>query len=88
MSEKKIEYILSTEETIAQNTLTGIISRALFMLDAQTVGDEGTNYKPLYYGLFNGITSIVRNTTTYGDTIAALNQLQSMAENAYIEQGD
>ena len=68
------------------NIVMGNISRTLFELDAQTASDEGINYKPLYYGMFNGITDIVRNTTTYEQTIAALNHLQGMAEEAYIAQ--
>lgn len=82
------EYVLPTEEAIAQNIITGLVSRALFALDQQTQSDEGTDYKPLYYGLFNGITSIVRNADTYEQTIAALKHLQCFAEDAYIEQAD
>jgi hypothetical protein len=77
---------MTTEEANVHNSLTGIISGALFALDKQTPNDEGTNYKPLYYGLFNGITDIVRNAATYEQTIAALKQLQCMAEEAYIGQ--
>ena len=80
------EYILPTEETITKNILSLIISQALFMLDKNTPSDKGTNYKPLYYGLFNGITAILEHAATYEQTVAALKQLQCEAENAYIEQ--
>lgn len=81
------EYIIPSEETITQNIENFLISHAIFELDKQTPSDEGTNYKPLYYGIFNGVTSIIENAATYQQAIAALKQLQSMAENAYIEQG-
>jgi hypothetical protein len=81
------EYTLPTEEAIANNIATGLISGALFMLDKQTPSDEETDYKPLYYGMFNGVTTILRTATTYEQTIAALKQLQCEAENCYIEMG-
>jgi hypothetical protein len=38
-----------TEETMAaHNMIVGKISRTLFDLDAQTAGDEGTNYGSVY----------------------------------------
>lgn len=81
------EYTLPTEEAVAQNIMTGAISRALFALDKQTPYDGGIDYKSLYHILFNGITNIMRNTTTYEQAITALKQLQCEAEDAYIEQG-
>ena len=87
MDEQKIDFILPLEETIIQSIVAGIVSQSLFAIEQQTPSDEGIDYKTLYYGLFRGITSIARNTTTYEQTIAALNQLQSVAEDAYIEQG-
>jgi hypothetical protein len=82
------EYTLSSEEAIAQNTLTGIITDAFLALDKGTPNDEGTNYKSLYYGLFNGITAIIGHTATFEQATDALRQLQRMAEDAYIRQGD
>lgn len=48
---------------------------------------EDADYKPLYYGLFNGITTVIKTADNYEQAIAALKQLQSDAEDAYIEQG-
>ena len=78
------EYTMPTEEAIANNAATGLISGALFLLDKQTPRDEGIDYKTLYYGMFNGVTSILRNAVTYEQTIAALKQLQCEAEDFYI----
>ena len=80
------EYTLPTEEAIAHNILNGLVSRSLFMLDMKTESDTNTNYKPLYYGLFNCVTTILRNATTYEQTVAALKLLQCEAEDAFIEQ--
>jgi hypothetical protein len=82
------EYILPTEDAVAQNIVTSLVSRALFVLDKQTPGDEDTDYKPLYYGLFNGITTILENAQTYEQAVAALKQLQCEAEDAYIGESD
>ena len=71
-------------EIVRNFLLNGLVSNALFALDAQTPGDRGTDYKPLYYGLFNGISLIMENTHTYEDTIEALKQLQCKAEDYYI----
>jgi len=84
--------MLPTEEEIKEDVITnaivGLISQALFTLDRETAGDEGTDYKPLYYGLFNGISLILENTATYEQTVTALKYLQCKAEDAYIEQGN
>lgn len=80
------EYVTPSEEAIALNSMTEQISRALFVLDLTAQSDEGTNYKPLYYGMFNGVTSILRNAKTYEETMGALKQLQCLAEDFYIEQ--
>ena len=82
------EYVLPTEEAVAHNIMTGIISNALFVLDKKTSSDEGIDYKPLYYGVFNGITDIIRGAATYEQAIVALKQLQIAAEDAYINQGE
>ena len=88
MDSPKIDYIFPSEETIKQNIMDTFINRTFFALDSQTSSDEETDYKPLYYGLFNGITSIVKNAATYDEAIAALKQLQSMAEDNFVEQGE
>ena len=74
------------EDAIRQNILTGLITGALFAIDRETPSDANTNYKPLYYGLFNGISLIIENTDSQEQTIAALKQLQCQAEDAYIGQ--
>ena len=51
-------------------------------------GDTEIDYTSLYHGLFNGISLILDNTTTYEQTTAALKQLLLMAEEAYLRQGD
>ena len=81
-------YAFPKEEAVAHNVLTGIISHTLFVLDKQTPDDKATNYKPLYYGLFNGITTIIRDATTYEQAMDALKQLQCEAEDAYIGHAD
>ena len=58
------EDTLPIEEAVANNMATGLISGELFLLDKNTPSDDGVDYKPLYYGLFNGITTILRNATT------------------------
>ena len=73
---------------VSNNVLTGRIARTLFALDHATPSDEGADYKPLYYGLFNGISLILENTNTYDQTVAALKQLQCEAEDAYIDQSE
>jgi hypothetical protein len=82
------EYVLPTEDAIAHNIMTGIISSALFVLDKKTPSDVGVDYKHLYYGIFNGLTTILRNATTYEQAMDAIKQLQCEAEDAYIEQGE
>jgi hypothetical protein len=79
---------ITNEGAAEYNALTALISEALFMLDKETPGDSGVNYKPLYLGIFNGISLILENTATYEQTIAALKHLQCKAENAFIEQGE
>ena len=68
------------EETI----LDRLISRAFSALGEGALSDDNTNYKPLYYGLLNGINYIIENDDTWDQTIAALKYLQQKAENAYI----
>ena len=68
------------------NEIARLVTQALFVMDAQTSGDKNTNYKPLYFGLFNGITSVIQETNTYGQAISALKQLQCAAEDACIRQ--
>jgi hypothetical protein len=62
-----------------------LVSQVLFILDKETPGDDDTDYKPLYYGLFNGISLILENTDSYDQTVAALKHLQWRAEDAYIK---
>jgi hypothetical protein len=77
---------ISNEEAFIQNALTGLISQALFTIDRETPSDADTNYKTLYYGLFNGISLIIENANSQEQTIAALKHLQCKAEDAYIGQ--
>ena len=69
-----------------RTALRELISQALSTLAQETQSDDDTNYKPLYYGLFNGISLIIENVETLDQTIASLKYLQQMAENAYIIQ--
>ena len=80
-----IEHITINEEAI-RNIQNFKMSKILSALDQNTPSDDSINYKPLYYGMFQGITAIIKNTRTYEETIDALKQLQNEAENAYIEQ--
>lgn len=75
-------------EASAHNLLNGSVLEALFRLDQNTPRDERINFKPLYFGLFNGITQIIDNVTTIDQAIAALKYLQCAAEDAYINQGE
>jgi len=43
------------------------------------------DFKALYFGLFNGISLIIENTSTYEQAIEALKHLQNKAEDYYIE---
>jgi len=47
--------------------------------------NEDADFKVLYFGLFNGISLIIENTSTYEQSIEALKQLQRKAEDYYIE---
>ena len=51
------------------------------MIDKNAEAD----FRALYFGLFNGISLIIENTSTYEESIEALKQLQSKAEDYYIE---
>ena len=74
------------DEDVLNGVIPRLISEAIFTLDRETPSDEGTNYKPLYYGLFNGISLILENTGTYDQIVGALKYLQCKAEDAYINQ--
>jgi len=76
----------SIEEVILSNNMTEAILRAFLTIDFETASDYGANYKPLYYGIFNGISQILENVSTYGEIVAALKHLQCIAEDAYINQ--
>jgi hypothetical protein len=77
---------IETTSPIDSANLNDSIFKTLFILNNATASDAGINYNPLYYGLFNGISLTIENTHTYEQTIAALKQLQCMAEDAYINQ--
>jgi len=86
MIEKDYEKIpLEDEDT--ENDPINPIFQALLALDKATPSDEGTDYKPLYYDLYRGITLIIEHTDTYEQTIEALKVLQCKAEDFYISQG-
>jgi len=74
-------------EDAADNALTERISQALFAIDRETPSDDEADYKPLYYGIFNGISLVIENTHTYEQTIEALKELQRKAEDYYLSQG-
>jgi len=80
------ENTVFIEENVSDNALNELISRAFNTLDRETPSDEGADYKPFYYGFFNGISLIIENTTTYEQTIEALKHLQCKAEDYFIEQ--
>jgi hypothetical protein len=88
MSEHTEDNDISIGEAILSNAITEVILKAFNALDKETPSDTEIDYKPLYYGLFNGISAILENTTTYEQTVAALKYLQCKAEEAYIEQGE
>jgi hypothetical protein len=83
MKEKKNEIVITAEnEKVA---LTGHILQALFRLDGETQSDDGMNYKPLYFGLYNGISEIINNAFSYEQVIESLKHLQCKAEDFYIQ---
>ena len=51
----------------------------------ENVPNNEADFKTLYFGLFNGISLIIENTFTYEQSIEALKQLQSKAEDYYVE---
>ncbi len=73
------------DEAVLSNSITALIVQTLSAIDQGTVSDDETNYKPLYYGLFNGISLILENVHTYIEVVTALKFLQCKAENLYIE---
>lgn len=79
---------VTIKEAMAVNLQTYRITKALFMLKENTPADDDINYKSLYYGMFNGITTILEDTHTYEEAITALKQLQAKAEDAYVKQID
>lgn len=89
--ENYICYTFLLTNTInANNTLIEAISKAILSIDFETPSDEGENYKPLYYGIYNGISLILEHKKiyTYDQVIAALKHLQCLAEDAYIDMLD
>ena len=85
MIDKNDEKIPLENEDI-DSALNDPIFQALLALDKAALGDEGADYKTLYYGLFRGISLIIENTATYEQTIDALKVLQCKAEDFYISQ--
>jgi hypothetical protein len=85
---KMAEYTTPTERDIEKGIKDSLALQALLALDKQTQNDEGIDYKPLYRGMYKGVTGIIQNTNTYEQTIAALKILQCLAEDAYINQGE
>ena len=55
-------------------------------IDSLKEPDDGIDYKPLYYNLFNGITTVIETSCTYDEIIATLKQLQIEAEDTFIVQ--
>ena len=78
----------SINDTDPRNIATALISNAILAMENQTPSDEGINYKPLYYGLFNGITDIIREADTYEEAVNALKQLQCAAEEFFAALGE
>ncbi len=87
---------MSLKEAANQNTVNGLITQALLELDSATPDDEGVNYKPLYYYLFNGISDVLnKKESIYGAfdpvfsvIINALKKLQCGAEDLIMKQGE
>ena len=86
MIDKNNEKIPIEDEDTDNDPINPIF-QILHAIDKATQSDEGTDYKPLYYDLYRGITLIIENTDTYEQTIAALKVLQCKAEDFYISQG-
>jgi len=72
--------------TVNNNDLAKLVSDILFVIDAETSGDDGIDYRHLYLGLFNGISLVIENAKSYQEVIDALKELQCKAEDYYISQ--
>jgi hypothetical protein len=65
--------------------LTAEIMKAFAALDKNTPSDEDVNYKPLYYGLFNGISVILKSKTINYQAKLALEMLQCKTEEYFMQ---
>ena len=72
------------DDIIIDNALDWYIKHTLFTIENKTADDGKTDYKKLYYGLFNGINLIIENTCSHDQTIEALKHLLNKAEDYYL----
>ncbi len=87
---------ISFQDAASENAVNGLITQTLLKLDKTTNDDKGVNYKPLYYFLFNGISTVLdRREMVYRSidpTIAEfmdmLIKLQRDAEDLFLKQGE
>ena len=80
---------IPSEEASVNEELTGRVTQAILELDRATAGDEGVDYKPLYYYLFNGISGVLEALGEEdAGTAAALKKLQCNAEELYLRQAE
>lgn len=88
------ENIIYLEKAIASDMNRGI-SQTISEIDNAILSDENTDYKPLYYFLFNGISKILafKSKCTditcdriYLETVDALKKLQCEAEELFLRQ--
>ena len=88
------ENYIYVEKAIANN-VNRCISQTLSAIDNATLRDENTDYKSLYYFLFNGISDILALKSKFTDitcdrihleTIEALKKLQCNAEELFLKQ--
>ena len=85
------------KKALANDRIDRHISQTLLTIDNATLSDEGSDYKSLYYFLFNGITDILALNAKHIDpaclpicaeTVDSLKRLQYNAEELFLNQMD
>ncbi len=72
------------EDAPMDKALTAEILKAFAALDENTPSDWDVDYKPLYYGLFNGISVILKSNTINYQAKLALEMLQCKTEEFFM----
>lgn len=74
-----------SEDAPIEKALTAEILKAFDFLDKSTPSDWDVDYKPLYYGLFNGISAILKSDTINYQARLALEMLQCKMEEVFMQ---